>query len=83
MSELESNVIDKLEDLFKSELEKDDFELNYLIVDDIVTFFFPISDGKLISDDVIEKVSSILDGSFEGSSLVNQEYRYNFNRNPC
>ena len=83
MSELENNIIEKLEKVFKEELEDSEFELNYLIVDDIITFFFPISEGKELSDEAIEKISSILDGSFDGSSMVNQEYRYKFNLNPC
>ena len=33
--------------------------------------------------DSIEKIASIIDGRFEGSSLVNQEYRYKFNLDPC
>ena len=31
----------------------------------------------------IEKISSIIDGRFEGSNIVNQEYRYAFNLDPC
>ena len=33
--------------------------------------------------DSIEKISSIIDGRFEGSNIVNQEYRYAFNLDPC
>ena len=46
MAELEQNIVDKLTAVFKEELEKDDFELNYLITDDVITFFFGISEGK-------------------------------------
>ena len=81
--ELDSAISKKVEDVFKSELEDEKFELNYVIVDDSVTFFFPISEGKELSDDAVEKISSILDSSFEGVNLVNQEYRYSFNMNPC
>ena len=83
MAELENNIKEKLVEVFKEELEKDDFELNYLITDDVITFFFGISEGKELSLDGIEKISSIIDGRFEGSSIVNQEYRYKFNLDPC
>ena len=83
MVELENNIKEKLVEVFKEELGKDDFELNYLITDDVITFFFGISEGKELSLDGIEKIQSIIDGRFEGSSIVNQEYRYKFNLDPC
>ena len=83
MAELEQAIIDKLTAVFKEELDNDDFELNYLITDDVITFFFGISEGKELSLDGIEKISSIIDGGFEGSKIVNQEYRYSFNLDPC
>ena len=46
-------------------------------------FFFPIAEGKELSLDSIEKISSIIDARFEGSNIVNQEYRYAFNLDPC
>lgn len=83
MADLEKNIEEKLAEVFKEEFDKEDFELNYLITDDVVTFFFGISEGKELSLDAIEKISSIIDGRFEGSNLVNQEYRYKFNLDPC
>ncbi|MBR5504306.1 MAG: hypothetical protein IKV87_07690 [Methanobrevibacter sp.] len=83
MAELENNIKEKLVEVFKEELDKDDFELNYLITDNIITFFFGISEGKELSLDGIEKISSIIDGRYEGNSIVNQEYRYKFNLDPC
>lgn len=83
MAELEKNIKEKLVEVFKEELDKDDFELNYLITDDVITFFFGISEGKELSLDAIEKIQSIIDGRFEGNSIVNQEYRYKFNLDPC
>ena len=83
MAELEKNIKEKLVEVFKEELDKDNFELNYLITDDVITFFFGISEGKELSLDAIEKIQSIIDGRFEGNSIVNQEYRYKFNLYPC
>ena len=83
MAELEKNIKEKLVEVFKEELDKDNFELDYLITDDVITFFFGISEGKELSLDAIEKIQSIIDGRFEGNSIVNQEYRYKFNLDPC
>ena len=83
MANLEKNIAEKLTEVFKGEFEKEDFELNYLITDDVVTFFFGISEGKELSLDAIEKISSIIDGRYEGSNIVNQEYRYKFNLDTC
>ena len=83
MTDLEKNIEEKLTEVFKADLEKEDFELNYLITDDVITFFFGISEGKELSLDAIEKISSIIDGRYEGSNIVNQEYRYKFNLEPC
>ena len=83
MTNLEKNIEEKLTEVFKGEFEKEDFELNYLITDDVITFFFGISEGKELSLYSIEKIASIIDGRFEGSNIVNQEYRYKFNLDPC
>ena len=59
--------------------QKDDNKLlNYLITDDVVTFFSPISNGKEITAEDLQKVADILKGSFEGMEIVNQEYRFKF-----
>ena len=52
--------------------------LNYLITDDEITFFSPVANGSQITAEDLEKVASILDGSFAGMEVVNQEYRFKF-----
>jgi len=81
--ELDKNIREKVSNIFKECFNKPDFELNYLITDDIITFFYGINEGMELPEEVIDKISSTLDGSFEGSSIVNQEYRYKFNLKPC
>ena len=83
MTSLDKNIEEKLAKVFSEDLEKEDFELNYLVTDDVITFFFGIAEGKELSLDAIEKISSIIDGRYEGSNIVNQEYRYKFNLEPC
>ncbi len=82
MVELENNIIEKLSKVFKEEFG-DDFELNYNITDEDISFFVSINEGKELSQDNIDKIASIIDGAYEGSNLVNQEYRYQFNLDPC
>ena len=52
--------------------------LNYLITDDEITFFSPLANGKSITAEDLQKVADILNGSFEGMEIVNQEYRFKF-----
>ena len=52
--------------------------LNYLITDDEITFFSPIANGSEITASDLQKVADILNGSFEGMDIVNQEYRFKF-----
>ena len=52
--------------------------LNYLITDDEITFFSPLANGKAITVEDLQKVADILNGSFEGMEIVNQEYRFKF-----
>ena len=52
--------------------------LNYLIVDEEITFFSPIANGSEITAADLQKVADILKGSFIGMEIVNQEYRFKF-----
>ena len=52
--------------------------LNYLITDDEITFFSPIGNGSEITASDLANVADILDGSFVGMEIVNQEYRFKF-----
>ena len=83
MAELDQKVTEKILEIVKPFHEQEDYELNYIITDDIITFFASINEAEQISDEIIEKIASILDASFVGSELVNQEYRYKFNLSPC
>ena len=59
--------------------QKDDTKLlNYLITEDEITFFSPVSNGSQITAEDLQKVADILKGSFTGMEIVNQEYRFKF-----
>ena len=52
--------------------------LNYLITDDTVTFFSSIANGSAITAEDLNKVAEILNGTFDGMEIINQEYRFKF-----
>lgn len=81
--ELEKREYDKILKIVEPYHKEESYELNYTIVDDIITFFSSINEFEQIPEEVIEQIASIIDGKFEGKQLVNQEYRYKFNLNPC
>lgn len=83
MNQLDQKVTEKILEIVKPFHKQEDYELNYLITDDSITFFTSINESEPLSDDVIEQIASILDARFEKCALVNQEYRYRFNLNPC
>ena len=72
--EIEEKILAIVEEYQKEETKL----LNYLITDDEITFFSPVANGSQITAEDLEKVASILDGSFAGMEVVNQEYRFKF-----
>ena len=69
----------KLADNILKEYHKDeDYNLNYLITDNIVTFFLSINEGKLVTMEDLYKISGILNAKIKDMVLVNQEYRFSF-----
>ena len=78
MADLDKAVEQEILEIVKK-YQKDETELlNYLITDDEITFFSPISNGSEITASDLQKVADILKGSFEGMEIVNQEYRFKF-----
>lgn len=52
--------------------------LNYLIVDDEITFFLPLSDDENISEEDLAKISELIKEEYVQTESVNQEYRIKF-----
>ena len=77
-----TNLDKEIEEKILASVEKYQKEgtklLNYLITDDEITFFSPVANGSQIIAEDLQKVASILDGSFVGMEIVNQEYRFKF-----
>ena len=78
MTNLDKEIEEKILAIVEKYQKEETKLLNYLITDDEITFFSPVANGSQITAEDLEKVASILDGSFAGMEVVNQEYRFKF-----
>ena len=81
MTNLDKNVEDQIEAIVEKYQKEDNKLLNYLITDDEITFFSSINNGKEITAEDLQKVAEVLNGTFEGFEIINQEYRFKFKMN--
>ena len=78
MANLDKEIEEKILAIVEKYQKENTKLLNYLITDDEITFFSPIANGSAITACDLQKVAEILNGSFEGMEIVNQEYRFKF-----
>ena len=78
MWNLDKNIEEKILEIVEKYKKEKTKLLNYLITDDEITFFSPIGNGSEITASDLQKVADILEGSFIGMEIVNQEYRFKF-----
>lgn len=78
MTNLDKDIEEKILAIVEKYQKEGTKLLNYLITDDEITFFSPVANGSQITAEDLQKVASILDGSFVGMEIVNQEYRFKF-----
>lgn len=78
MVNLEKDIEKEIESIIGKYQKREAKLLNYLIVDDEITFFLPLSDNNDISDEDIEKISDIIKGDYISTESINQEYRIKF-----
>ncbi len=78
MAKLDKDVEEEILAIVEKYQKENTKLLNYLIIDDEITFFSPIANGSQITAEDLQKVADILKGSFEGMEIVNQEYRFKF-----
>ena len=76
MTDLDKEIEEKIYDILKKYHKDEDYNLNYLITDDIVTFFLSINEGNLVTMEDLYKISGI--AKIKDMVLVNQEYRFSF-----
>lgn len=78
MTNLDKSIEEEILTIVEKYQKENTRLLNYLIVDDVITFFSPIGNGSEITAADLQKVADILNGSFIGMEIVNQEYRFKF-----
>lgn len=78
MTNLDKETEEKILEIVEKYQKENTKLLNYLITDDEITFFSPIANGSEITANDLYKVANILNGTFEGMEIVNQEYRFKF-----
>lgn len=78
MVNLEKDIEKEIESIIGKYQKREAKLLNYLIVDDEITFFLPLSDNNDISDEDIKKISDIIKGDYISTESINQEYRIKF-----
>lgn len=81
MTNLDKTVEEQIEAIVEKYQKEGNKLLNYLITDDKITFFSSINNGKEITAEDLQKVAEVLNGTFDGFEIVNQEYRFNFTMN--
>ena len=78
MAKLDKDVEEEILAIVEKYQKENTKLLNYLITDDVITYFSPVANGSQITAEDLQKVADILKGSFEGMEFVNQEYRFKF-----
>ncbi len=81
MTNLDENIENQIKSIVEKYQKDDNKLLNYLITDDKITFFSSIMNGKEITAEDLQKVADVLNGTFDGFEIVNQEYRFKFTMN--
>ena len=81
MTDLDKNVENQIKEIVEKYQKEGNKLLNYLITDDKITFFSTINNGKQITAEDLQKVAEVLNGTFDGFEIVNQEYRFKFTMN--
>lgn len=78
MVNLDKDLEAKIEEIIGKYQKRETKLLNYLIVDDEITFFLPLSDDENISEEDLAKISELIKGEYVQTESVNQEYRIKF-----
>ena len=78
MVNLDKDIEEKIEEIIGKYQKRETKLLNYLIVDDEITFFLPLSDDENISLEDLAEISDLVKGEYIKTESVNQEYRIKF-----
>ena len=72
MVNLDESIEKEIEAIIGEYQKREAKHLNYLIVDDEITFFLPLSDDEKISDEDLEKISDMIKGEYISTESINQ-----------
>lgn len=78
MVNLTKDLESEIEEIIGKYQKRETKLLNYLIVDDEITFFLPLSDDENISKEDLDKISELVKGEYIQTETINQEYRIKF-----
>ena len=78
MADLSKELETEIGEIIKKYQKEEAKLLNYLIVDDIITFFMPISSDENISQEDLNKIAELVKGEYISTESINQEYRIKF-----
>lgn len=78
MANLDKDLESKIENIIGKYQKRETKHLNYLIVDDEITFFLPLTDDENISQDDLDEISKLVNGEYLRTESINQEYRIKF-----
>ena len=78
MVNLEKDLEKEIEEIIGKYQKREAKLLNYLIVDDEITLFLPLSDDEKISKEDLDKISELVKGEYISTESINQEYRIKF-----
>jgi hypothetical protein len=78
MANLDENIEKEVESIIGKYQKRKAKLLNYLVVDDEITFFLPLSDDEKISDEDLKKISDLIEGEYIlTESIMNIELNLN------
>lgn len=78
MANLDKDLESKIERILGKYQKRETKHLNYLIVDDEITFFLPLSDDENITKEDLDEISKLVNGEYLRTESINQEYRIKF-----
>lgn len=78
MVNLSKELESEIEEIIGKYQKRETKLLNYLIVDDEITFFLPLSDDENIAKEDLDKISELVKGEYILTETINQEYRIKF-----
>lgn len=78
MVNLNKEIETEIEEIIAKYQKEETKLLNYLIVDDNITFFMSLSSDENITKEDLDKIAELVKGEYISTESINQEYRIKF-----